>query len=245
MVQCFSVSRGLAVTAALAVVTLGPQARAQQCLSAGNGPACTNPAGNTLSGGALGISDNQNAFNVTNSGTITGTASGIVENTPGRFVITNSGTIFAGNSGILALSAADIVNTGTISAGITASASPSSARSPTSPTPAPSRDRELTARASTSSPARPTSTIQVRSREVRVASASSPRPPTSATPVPSRAAREFLQIPTAPDPLWSIPEQLSARRALRSISAIRTTTHSPSCRARALSAWSISAPRTL
>jgi uncharacterized protein with beta-barrel porin domain len=117
MVQCFSVSRGLAVTAALAVVTLGPQARTQQCLSAGNGPACTNPAGNTLSGGALGISDNQNAFNVTNSGTITGTASGIVENTPGRFVITNSGTIFAGNSGILALSAADIVNTGTISAG--------------------------------------------------------------------------------------------------------------------------------
>src|SRR5690349_18250678 len=83
------IARNLAVAAPLLVS--GMPAVAQQCLSAGNGPACTNPAGMTVSGGAVGISDNQNAFNVTNAGTITGTSQGIFEtNAAGMLAVTNS-----------------------------------------------------------------------------------------------------------------------------------------------------------
>jgi Autotransporter beta-domain len=111
--------RCLAVAAALAVVTWSPPAWAQQCLSVGNGPACTNPAGTSVSGGANGITDNQNAFNVTNSGTIAGTAIGIFEsNSPSLLVVANSGTISGdSNDGILSFGSVDVTNSGTISGG--------------------------------------------------------------------------------------------------------------------------------
>jgi hypothetical protein len=112
--------RGLAVAAALvlAVVTLGSQAWAQQCLSAGNGPTCTNPAGTTISGD--GITDNQNAFNVTNSGVISSSDVGIFENNAaGTLTVSNSGTISAtgtDSTGISADFTANVTNSGIISA---------------------------------------------------------------------------------------------------------------------------------
>lgn len=138
MVQRFSFKgrgrcRGIVVAAALAIVTLGPQASAQQCLSTGTNQTCTNST--SLSGGIAdsgtltlnntgsgSISNNNNAINadianITNSGTISGGA-GITKGVHGITAVNvvNSGTISGGFTGIQSGNAS-VTNSGTITGG--------------------------------------------------------------------------------------------------------------------------------
>lgn len=117
--------------AALALLWPADQAWAQACATTGINQTCTNPAGATVSGGAIGIDDDA-ALTVTNFGTITGSIEGIraitanVTNSgtiDGRSFdgirattanVTNSGTISGGNAGINATNA-NVINSGTIS----------------------------------------------------------------------------------------------------------------------------------
>jgi len=95
--------------AACSVAWLPSRAQAQ-CATTGTNQICTNPAGTTVSAGAIGITDTV-TLTVTNQGTITGTVEGIATTIGAN--VTNSGLI-SGNIGIFTSGNINATNSGTI-----------------------------------------------------------------------------------------------------------------------------------
>jgi len=92
-----------------------PSQALAQCATTGTNQACTNPAGTTVSGGAVGILDNQ-TLTATNQGTITGTTDGIV--TVNNANVNNAGLVSGGSIGIFTNNTATVTNSGTITGGL-------------------------------------------------------------------------------------------------------------------------------
>ena len=110
LIQVLRSAPGAAGVALACALLLAPGQSRAQCATTGTNQTCTNQAGTTVSGGATGINDTA-TLTVTNFGTISGTANGIIANIAN---VTNSGTI-SGNVAIFGNAGATIGNTGTIS----------------------------------------------------------------------------------------------------------------------------------